>query len=195
MTDLPHVLQHAQTNLGLNREAVASARGSVSTAPLEWGSLEGREEGRRWLGINTASWTSLDMLLGADLVYSEQQVRLTRATYVKHVHSAAKTAQLRAHVPQGSHQRAVSQRMLLVFCIVQVAPLIKTLAALLPLMAPGSAALLAHKHRSDAVDALLLAALAEAGVKTTAVERQGDLWEKDSSRFKNLSIYRLSLEG
>jgi hypothetical protein len=77
MTDVPHVLEHAKTNLEHNKEAIASARGSISTAPLEWGSLQSSEQGREWLAANTRGWTSIDMLLGADLVYSEQQVGLT----------------------------------------------------------------------------------------------------------------------
>jgi hypothetical protein len=60
-------------------------------------------------------------------------------------------------------------------------------------MAPGSTALLAHKHRSEALDASLLKALAEAGISAAVVGREGDLWKQDSSRFNNLSIYRLSL--
>ncbi|KAF5826629.1 putative methyltransferase-domain-containing protein, partial [Dunaliella salina] len=111
LTDTHEVVPSLAANVAANAEEIQKAGGAATAAVFDWDSAIGTP------AFGEAADLSHGWILGADLVYSHQQVE----------------------------------------------PLVAALSALRAAHGPSVRMLLAHKHRSDAVDAALMTSLQAAG--------------------------------
>ncbi|KAJ9506476.1 hypothetical protein QJQ45_019464 [Haematococcus lacustris] len=175
LTDRPDALQGAHATAAANAQAVADGGGSLEVCPLDWevvvkqpGQTVAHPAAEQLTGVRDnvalASQPPRTLVLGADLVYSKQQVRGAGR--------GAGAARDRLTAGTTPWQDPVGGD-----CTdAQVRPLVCTVRKLLTGYGPGTHFVYAHQPRHEEVEAALAAELDAAGLHVARVQAQGELW-------------------
>jgi Lysine methyltransferase/Tetratricopeptide repeat len=162
LTDLPALQPLLSANIDANTELVHCSGGAATAAVLDWDDVQVCDTPGLGLaccttGFGAASVTHhdhLDWCLGADLVYAQRQVTpVVRLLARLLLHSGNRPP------PQPPCTQSTDT----------VAPGDSKCACTVVASKPPRGFLMAHKHRNDAVDGALLAALGAAGLSLAPV--------------------------